>query len=265
MDRPGPSGTAYPPWRIWEALLVVALFALSQPLISLLASLLLRTWLGGELSGAALERHLIAVVLPMVVVLSHGVGWASLYYLILRRHHARFVPALRLHLHRLPGRPQLRLGRVLAAGMGLQVMGVLLAALVGPPVGLENPILRFIANGRWTVPLLFLMAVVMAPLLEECLFRGVLYPALRRRMGFVPAAVWVTVLFTALHLFQTDGFWVGLLAIAAAGYLMAWLRERNDSLWPSIVFHLGFNLTAVLPLVFLPEHLPPGWPGLLGG
>jgi hypothetical protein len=155
------------------------------------------------------------------------------------------------------------MGRVFLAGMGLQVIGVLLAAVVPPPPELENPMLRFVTHGPWAVALLFVMAVVMAPFLEEVLFRGILLPALRRRMRFPPAALLVTVLFAGLHAVQTGGYLPALAAIGVTGYVLAWLREASGSLWPPVLLHMGFNFTAMLPLLLLGGRLPEGFPAFL--
>lgn len=230
---------------------MVGLFAASQPLASLIASAALGAGLPPGLNREEAEGELLKYVLPLVILVSHGVGWSALYYLIARRHHLPLGDGLTLH-----GLRRLRVVRIFGAGMALQVLGVIAALLVPPPEDFDNPVLRFIAYGGWAVALLFLMAVIMAPLLEEALFRGVLLPALRRRLRFVPAALLVTVLFTALHAVQTSGYWPALLVIALVGYLLAYLREASGSLWPPILFHMGFNFTALLPVLLLGDELP---------
>lgn len=230
---------------------MVGLFSASQPLASLAASAALGAGLPPGLTQEEAEGELLKYVLPLVILVSHGVGWSALYYLIGRRHHLPLGDGLTLH-----GLRRLRVVRIFGAGMALQVLGVMTALLVPPPEDFDNPVLRFIAYGGWAVALLFLMAVIMAPLLEEALFRGVLLPALRRRLRFVPAALLVTVLFTALHAVQTSGYWPPLLVIALVGYLLAYLREASGSLWPPILFHMGFNFTALLPVLLLGDELP---------
>ncbi|HKJ00742.1 MAG TPA: CPBP family intramembrane glutamic endopeptidase [bacterium] len=254
--RPG-AVRPYPPWRVWEALLVVALFAVSQPLVSLGASALMSYVLPASMSMDEAERQMFKVVLPLVIGVSHALGWLGVYWLLVRRHRMRFLAGLRLQ-----GLRRFRVVRVFVAGMSLQLVSVLLAMFFPPPEGLSNPMLRFVAYGPWAVAALFLMAVIMAPFLEEALFRGVLLPALRRRMGFVPAALLVTALFTALHGVQTGGYLPAMAAIAIVGYLLAWLREASGSLWPSVLFHMGFNFTALLPILLLGHRISESFPGL---
>lgn len=248
----------FPPWKVWEALAVVLLFSVSQPLASLAVSGALSTGLPEGLSMEQVEYELFRIVLPLVIAISHGLGWLGVWWLLSRRHRMGLLRGLRLQ-----DLSRFRTVRVFVAGMSLQVVSVLLAALLPPPEELSNPMLRFIAYGRWAVAVLFVMAVIMAPFLEEALFRGILLPALRRRMSFVPAAVLVTVLFTALHGLQTSGYLPAMAAIALVGYLLAWLREASGSLWPPVIFHMGFNFTALLPVLLLGGRLPEGFPGAM--
>jgi CAAX protease family protein len=250
---PGPA-----PWKVWEAVLVVALFAGSQLAVSLGASTLLSAHLPPHLSQQEVERQLLRVVLPLVIVVSHAVGWLGVYWLLVRRHRLPLLAGLRLQ-----GLRRFRVVRVFLAGMSLQVVGVSVGLFFPPPDDVSNPMLRFIAYGRWAVALLFVMAVIMAPFLEEAMFRGLLYPALRRRLSFVPAALLVTALFAGLHLMQTGGYLPAVVAIALVGYLLAWLREVSGSLWPSVIFHMGFNFTALLPVLLLGHRMAEGMPGAL--
>lgn len=252
-----PPSRPFPPWKVWEALLVVLLFAASQPIVSLASSALLSTHLPPGLSATEAEFRLLRYVLPLVIGVSHAVGWLAVVWLLARRHRMGVLAAL--HLQRLR---RFRVGRLFLAGMCLQAVGVVLGALLPPPHELANPMLRFVAYGRWAVALLFVMAVIMAPFLEEALFRGLLLPALRRRLPFVPAALLVTALFAGLHGVQTGGYLPALVAISLVGYLLAWLREASDSLWPSVIFHMGFNFTALLPVLLLGPHLGETFPGL---
>jgi membrane protease YdiL (CAAX protease family) len=253
-----PQPRPFPPWKVWEALLVVALFAVSQPIASLASSALLSMQLPPGLSAAEAEFRLLKFVLPLVIGVSHAVGWLAAFWLLTRRHRMGVLAAL--HLQRLR---RFRVGRLFLAGMCLQAVGVVLGALLPPPHELANPMLRFVAYGRWAVAVLFLMAVIMAPFLEEALFRGILLPALRRRLSFVPAALLVTVLFAGLHAVQTGGYLPALVAISLVGYLLAWLREVSDSLWPAVIFHMGFNFTALLPVLLLGPRIAETFPGWL--
>ena len=100
--------------------------------------------------------------------------------------------------------------------------------------------------------------VLIQPLLEELVFRGVLQGlALRlttdkgqpRRMGPITLAnVLVTLVFVALHLQAQPLTWA--LAVVVPSLVLGHLRERLASVWPSVLVHAvyntGFGLTAFL-------------------
>lgn len=85
---------------------------------------------------------------------------------------------------------------------------------------------------------------------EELMFRGLLYPALRRRLGPWPA-IWLTSLaFGAVHLgngARSGDFEAAIvqsLAAVSTGLLLLALRLRRGSIWPAIVYHSLWNLGA---------------------
>ena len=190
---------------------------------------------------------------------SHLLSWFGVYLLVVRWHRASFIKELRLE--KLVWR-QVMLA--LLGGAGLQLLSVTLLWLFPPPPDYVPPMRDFLLLGGWAVALLFLFAVVMAPLLEEVMFRGLLFPALRRSFGFPVSAAVVTLLFTGMHAGQTGAYWPPLVGIAACGWFLARWRERADSLWPPIAFHSTFNFVALLPIITLKllgypiEHLAMG-------
>ena len=94
-----------------------------------------------------------------------------------------------------------------------------------------------------------LMAVVIAPCIEEVLFRGLLFRFLRDQNGFFPAALISSMLFGLMH----DASWGPLVVL---GFLLAWLYQRSGNLLVSIIFHATFN-SVTIGLLFLVEYM--GW------
>jgi membrane protease YdiL (CAAX protease family) len=86
----------------------------------------------------------------------------------------------------------------------------------------------------------FLVAVVMAPVFEEIVFRGFLFRGFANSWGWVWGAVASAAIFGAAHL-QLDVF----LPLAALGFVLAWAYQRTGSLWTCITMHALFNLIAV--------------------
>lgn len=229
-----PAPGDWPPWRVWEPLAAIAVLALSQLALGLL--------LGGLLPRFRPDAagRQIGVALPVLVVGSHAMTWAAILWILWRRH-CGFRAALRI-----AERPGRWLLKSYGAGLGLYLILLPVLALFPPPPDQSNLFTDIFRQGGTTLALLLVTAVLLAPALEETLFRGLLLPALRRRWNFWPAAVAVTAVFTGLHVAQTGAYLPALAGIFACGLALAWLREQTGSLWPAIVFHMGFNSTPFL-------------------
>jgi membrane protease YdiL (CAAX protease family) len=89
--------------------------------------------------------------------------------------------------------------------------------------------------------------VVVTPILEELVFRGLLFGTLRRRFTLAPAAVISAGIFAAAHGYGTLGF----AAVFWSGLLWAWSFERTGSLIPSMAAHAVDNLMASLSVLLV--------------
>lgn len=97
------------------------------------------------------------------------------------------------------------------------------------------------------------LVLVAAPLSEEALFRGLMYPVLRKRLGVSLSVILSAASFALLH-----GNIVQITSALPLAVLMALVYERTRRLWPLILAHLGFNLTALLlPPVLLAALVGP--------
>lgn len=96
-----------------------------------------------------------------------------------------------------------------------------------------------------------LMAVVVAPVVEETIFRGYLY-GVARRFGGRWAAIGVTAaLFAAIHVNA-----LGLLPLALLGVVFALAYELTGSLWTNILMHVAFNGLTLVMLAYFPGVNP---------
>jgi membrane protease YdiL (CAAX protease family) len=100
----------------------------------------------------------------------------------------------------------------------------------------------------WKVAALFVLAAVVAPFLEEFVFRGGMIAALTPRFGVFWAAALTSLVFTACHAQETWAYHPGLLVILVIAVLLAWLRIRYQSIRPGILLHVLFNGISVLAL-----------------
>ena len=100
----------------------------------------------------------------------------------------------------------------------------------------------------------FATAVLMAPIVEECLFRGVIFGTIARRsraLGYVVSIL----LFSLYHVWQfalLDHDWTMLLNAVAYIPLSAALTfcyDRTESIWTPIFFHMFVNSAALTLMV----------------
>lgn len=91
-----------------------------------------------------------------------------------------------------------------------------------------------------------LCIAVVTPILEEIVFRGLIYTRLRRAMPVLAAQILSALIFGAAHMNLMQFAYASLI-----GFLMAALFEKYQSIIPSIIFHMAFNgcsyLTAFIP------------------
>ncbi len=89
------------------------------------------------------------------------------------------------------------------------------------------------------------LALFVAPPVEEFLFRGVLWSGLVRSMGSGKAGVVVTLLFVASHVTEARGYWPAWIAISVLAVAALAVRVRSGSLLPPVVLHTSYNAVLV--------------------
>lgn len=108
-------------------------------------------------------------------------------------------------------------------------------------------------------------ATVLAPLLEEVTFRGVLYQVVGRRTTWLVGAVVSSAVFSVVHAevllpLQVESLVYGL-ALFAVGFVLAVVFHRSRSLVAAMVAHATFNGVQLLLATAAPEELV----GFVGG
>jgi membrane protease YdiL (CAAX protease family) len=89
--------------------------------------------------------------------------------------------------------------------------------------------------------------VVLTPVFEEIIFRGLLFATLRRRFGTGTAAVLSASIFAIAHGYGVLGF----AAVFWSGLLWALAYERTGSLLPSMAAHAADNLMASIGVILI--------------
>ncbi len=100
------------------------------------------------------------------------------------------------------------------------------------------------------------LATATAPLVEELVYRGMLYPALRRMAGAAFAVLVVTFLFALVHYSQYKNSPGTIAAITLLSFSLTVVRAWTGRVLPCFVIHLVFNGVQVIGL--LHAHFRPG-------
>ncbi len=89
--------------------------------------------------------------------------------------------------------------------------------------------------------LLMAMAVLIAPLVEETVFRGYLYPLFAKSLGVLPGVLITGVLFGLMHGSQLGWTWGLVSLLTFVGVIFTFARARTGTVLASFFLHLGYN------------------------
>lgn len=105
----------------------------------------------------------------------------------------------------------------------------------------DNELLRMLRSSRTAVLLMAVLAAFTAPVVEEVVYRGILYSAFQRSFGVGWAVVVVTLLFAAVHVPQYWGSPGTILLICLLSLVLTMIRVKTNNLLPCIIMHTIFN------------------------
>jgi len=191
------------------------------------------------LRSAAHPNAGVSVGRIVVSALCFQLGVVALVWRFLYEHKVTWVTGFGLRRDTLKalGLGAAAVGVFLPIGWGLQMLALKVMAWLGlePTVQLA---LQALKNSGSVVEIgaLALITILLAPIAEEALFRGVIYPTIKQ-YGFPRAALWGTsALFAMIHF--NVAIFVPLLLLAV---VLVWLYERTDNLLAPIAAHATFN------------------------
>lgn len=181
--------------------------------------------------GLALPRSAVFSMGTIAVYLGLSVG--AWYFAARRRGHSLRALGMR--------GVELRTALLmLPVALGLMVVNLGLIALTSALFGrIENPqevALRPLTQTPTDLLWLFAVVAIAAPIAEEIIFRGLLYPYLRGHIGVALAVLITAALFAAAHAIGQI-----LLPLFVTGVVLALLAERYQSIVPSIIVHAVNN------------------------
>ncbi|AGB40717.1 CAAX amino terminal protease family [Halobacteroides halobius DSM 5150] len=126
----------------------------------------------------------------------------------------------------------------------------LIHAVVSKIYGINPPTQQVIkdllkSNNNWIFILHTCLIVIIAPISEEIFFRGFIYSYCKSKLGITKGILLNGVIFGLAHF----SIWV-FIPTFLGGIILAWIYERTNSLYSSILAHGVWNLIIVL-LIFI--------------
>ena len=91
-------------------------------------------------------------------------------------------------------------------------------------------------------------------MVEELVFRGLLFAIFERAVGMRFAVVATAVLFAGLHIPEYWHAWNHMFMILVVGVVFSLARGMTGSLTPSIILHIGYNSLMMTGLFFSTQH-----------
>jgi membrane protease YdiL (CAAX protease family) len=123
----------------------------------------------------------------------------------------------------------------------------------------EHLPIQEIFKNRSGAMLLMAMAVLVAPLVEETVFRGYLYPLFAKSLGVLPGILITGVLFGLMHGSQLGWTWRLVLLLSLVGVIFTFARARTGTVLASFLLHLGYNSMIALTSIIATrgfQHMP---------
>ncbi len=158
------------------------------------------------------------------------------------------VLGLRSHDH--PWIKLFFLPALLGAGFAYVGTKLILGRVTQPDTPLNQAIDQ--ANSAEAILFFVGIAVLVAPLFEELIFRGYFFYIIEKFKGKIFAIFFVALSFGILHVDQYWGDWLAIGIVMALGFTLTSFRAWTGSSIPGIVMHYVYNAgMTILPIVML--------------
>ncbi|EKE02321.1 MAG: abortive infection protein [uncultured bacterium] len=220
------------PWKISDVLFTyVFIFALSIFAVGILL-----------ISNIDTETSLFPALLQLVI----SVATISVIYLIVtKKYEIPFLDAFGISLKGIPH--AFILGLIVAIILILSTSMISYAFSAFTDVQRQNP---YTNVPEEKLRIISIMAVFLAPIVEEIFFRGFMQPALVKVLGLF-GGISITALIFGFSHAQYLGYSTALVAVTVIGLILGITRHHTGSVMPGIFAHLFNNLLAAISLLFM--------------
>ena len=233
-----------------KAAVYFGVYFLVQIIVSMVYSVVLSTKLtmemmatGEELDMALLETQLMDAVMgeAMMMTLLSGVIVLLVFWLVFLIRKKKFSEEVCIRSIPVKG----ILPVVLLAACFNVITSVIISFIPWPESWMES----YMANSSVidNSIVAWITAVVMAPVLEEIVFRGLMYTRLKKGLPAIVAAVFTSLVFGIVH-----GTVIWAIYTFIFSLVLIWVFERFQSLAACILLHMAYNLSG-MAMSLIPE------------
>ncbi len=243
-------GTAPPEPRCWRLsdlfffLAFAAVWLPLSPLVALLGYAVLRPITGWQVRPPALPENAFFQIASQTIY--YVPILAYVYFLIVIHYQQPFWTGLKWKSLSWP-----RVAQCFMGGLALALFTLL--ALVLLPDKQSFPLEQLFTSPR-AAYVVGGFAVLVAPFMEELIFRGVLFAFLESLVGLRFAILSTALLFAGLHVPEYWGAWHHAALILLVGVVFSAARGVTGSLAPSVILHLAYNTTLMIGLFIGTQH-----------
>jgi len=258
-DEPTPVGPNNPPWG---SLVAFGIWVLSVLLILVVPTLFLLPYIfsvsGGQVDQESVARIATAdptgIFIQIASILpAHVLTLLAAWYVVTRNRTFSFTEMLGWR----------------SGGMRWWHHILIIVAFVAVMVVVgsifpeqDNELLRMLRSSKLALYTIAILAVATAPLVEEVVYRGVLYSAFQRSVGTVGSVALVTFLFALVHVPQYHPSVSTISLLTLLSLILTLVRVYTNNLLPCIILHLIFNgfqsfLLVLEPYLTAPVPLQP--------
>lgn len=254
-----------PPWRVPAALFIWLASILLLFIVPTLAGLgyiisrLSRVPLGKVQETLIADPHFILISVAAVIP-AHLLTLWLVWWLVTHNGRRSFRDLMGLRWSRHFGALEL------FAWAGVVALLFVCNAVIGHYFkGGDTDLEKIISSSVAARYLVVVLATFTAPLVEETVYRGVLYPAVRRALGTFAACFIVAGLFALVHVWQYRANVGVIIAISLLSLTLTLVRAQTKRLLPCLIIHTLFNFITSIAIVsdqylkqLAPSAAPPG-------
>ena len=179
-----------------------------------------------------------ATVMIITQALLSGATLAFLYVVVRGRSAAPFWQTMGWRGFRNMASSASVMLRYVFGGFALAVVVGWLGNFVGRESGIP---MEELFRSRQSVLMLMALGILVAPLVEETIFRGCIYPVIARKFGITTGIVATGALFGLAHAQQLGGAWGQIGLLICVGIVLTYVRARAGTVAASYFVHLGYN------------------------